>query len=81
MDANRRQLMTERDAALKAGDVARFQALTVQIAALPLKGVKPLTQRDIQRYADRTRAREIAAYETDDPADDSAADFARKCGL
>jgi hypothetical protein len=50
MDTNRRNLMTERDAALKAGDIARFHELTRQIAALPMKGVKPLTQQDIDRW-------------------------------
>lgn len=55
MDTNRRDLMTRRDAALKAGDIAQFQALTAQIAALPLAGVPALTQKDIASYnADRT---------------------------
>lgn len=45
--------MAERDAALAAGDTARFQALTAQIAALPMKGVAPLTQQDIDRYVSR----------------------------
>lgn len=47
----RRDLMADRDAALKAGDIATFQALTVQIAALPMKGVRKLTPNDIARYA------------------------------
>lgn len=51
MDTTRRQLMTERDSALAAGDFARFNELTKQIAALPLKGVPALTQQDIDRYA------------------------------
>lgn len=50
MDTTRRDLMTRRDAALAAGDIATFQALTLQIAQLPLKGVTPLTKRDIARY-------------------------------
>ena len=50
MDTTRRRLMAERDAALAAGDRATFQALTTQIAQLPLKGVAPLTTRDIDRY-------------------------------
>ena len=50
MDTNRRDLMAQRDAALKAGDIAAFQALTVKIAALPLKGVPALTPRDIAKY-------------------------------
>jgi hypothetical protein len=50
MDTIRRDLMTRRDAALKAGDIALFQSLTVQIAALPLAGVPALTQKDIDRY-------------------------------
>jgi hypothetical protein len=53
MDTTRRDLMAQRDAALKAGDMATFQALTVKIAALPMKGVKPLTARDIAKYAKR----------------------------
>jgi hypothetical protein len=50
MDKTRRDLMTRRDAALKAGDHATFQALTVEISKLPMKGVPELTQRDIDRY-------------------------------
>ena len=50
MESDRRELMARRDAALAAGDIATFQALTRQIADLPLNGVKPLTQRDIDRY-------------------------------
>jgi hypothetical protein len=50
MDTNRRDMMTRRDAALKAGDIALFQSLTTQIAALPLAGVPALTQKDIDRY-------------------------------
>ncbi len=51
MDTNRRELMARRDAALKAGDIPSFQRLTTEIAALPMKGVAPLTQKDIDRYA------------------------------
>ena len=50
MNTPRRELMAARDAALAGGDIATFQALTAKIAALPLVGVKPLTQRDIDRY-------------------------------
>jgi hypothetical protein len=50
MDTNRRELMTRRDAALKAGDIEQFHALTREIAQLPMKGVKPLTQQDIDRW-------------------------------
>lgn len=42
--------MTRRDAALAAGDYATFQALTAEIARLPLKGVPDLTPNDIARY-------------------------------
>lgn len=55
MDMTRRDLMTRRDAALQAGDIALFHALTRQIAELPLKGVPKLTQRDIKRYAKAKR--------------------------
>lgn len=51
MDTIRRQLMTERDAALKARDLPKFQALTRQIADLPMKGIRPLTEKDMARYA------------------------------
>ena len=50
MDMTRRDLMTRRDAALKAGDIATFQRLTTEIANLPLKGVKPLTPKDIAKW-------------------------------
>lgn len=50
MDNTRRQLMAERDAALAAGNLARFHELTRQIAALPLKGVPKLTPKDIDRW-------------------------------
>jgi len=53
MDTTRRDLMTRRDAALAAGDIATFQALTAQIAQLPMKGVEELTPKDIARYAAR----------------------------
>jgi hypothetical protein len=46
----RRDLMTRRDAALAAGDIATYQALTAEIAKLPLPGVKPLTPQDIDRW-------------------------------
>jgi len=50
MNTTRRQLMTLRDAAIKRGDFATMNALTLQIATLPLAGVPELTQRDIDRY-------------------------------
>jgi N-formylglutamate amidohydrolase len=50
METTRRHLMAERDKALAAGDLARFQDLTRRIAALPMRGVRPLTTKDIQRY-------------------------------
>ena len=48
--SSRRDLMTRRDAALAAGDIATFHALTGAIAHLPLKGVPALTAEDIDRY-------------------------------
>jgi len=45
--------MAERDKALAAKDYARFQALTLQIAKLPMKGIKPLTRADIARFTAR----------------------------
>ena len=48
--AARRELMARRDAALAAGDIAEFQRLTSEIAALPMKGVATLTQKDVARY-------------------------------
>lgn len=51
----RRELMADRDAALAAGDHAAFQALTTQIANLPLKGVPELTPKDITRYHAKAR--------------------------
>jgi len=60
MDINprhiRRELMTRRDAALAAGDIAQFQALTTQIAGLPMPGVAPLTAKDIERWNKRRGA-------------------------
>ena len=53
MDTKRRELMARRDAALKAGDVATFQALTTEISKLPMKGVPELTQKDIDRWNKR----------------------------
>lgn len=53
MDTTRRDLMTKRDAALKAGDIATYQALTTQIAHLPMKGIPELTKKDIDRYVAR----------------------------
>ncbi len=50
MDMTKRDLMTQRDAALKAGDIATFQRLTQQIADLPMKGVPTLTPKDIEKY-------------------------------
>lgn len=49
----RRTLMAERDAALAAGDIARFQALTTEIARLPMNGVPELTPKDIERWNKR----------------------------
>lgn len=49
----RRALMAQRDAALAAGDIAQFQALTTQIAALPMPGVPELTAKDIARWNQR----------------------------
>ena len=46
----RRQLMAERDAALRARDYPRYQELTRRIAHLPLAGVRPLSPKDIDRY-------------------------------
>jgi hypothetical protein len=43
-------MMAERDKALAAGDVKRFQELTTEIAKLPMPGVAALTQKDIDRY-------------------------------
>ena len=56
MDTTRRDLMARRDAALKAGDIATFQALTTEIARLPLKGVPELTPKDIERWNKRKEA-------------------------
>jgi hypothetical protein len=50
MMTTRRELMAKRDEALRNGDTAAFQALTKQIAELPMPGVAPLTQKDIDRY-------------------------------
>lgn len=50
MPTKRRELMAERDVALKNGDIATFQRLTRQIAELPMNGIAPLTKRDIDRY-------------------------------
>lgn len=47
----RRELMAERQKALAAGDIARFQELNRKIAALPMRGVPALTAKDIARYA------------------------------
>lgn len=51
MDTKRRTLMHERNEALSVRDFARYQLLTVQIAHLPMKGIKPLTQRVMDAYA------------------------------
>lgn len=51
MDMNRRELMTRRDAALDARDIATYQALTLEISKLPLKGVPELTPKDMAKYA------------------------------
>lgn len=48
--AAKKPLIAERNAALAAGDIARFQAITLQIALMPMTGVRPLTQRDIDKY-------------------------------
>jgi hypothetical protein len=55
MNTDRRALMAERDKALATGDIAKFQELTVRIAALPMKGIPDLTARDIQKYVSRKR--------------------------
>lgn len=57
MDTTRRDLMARRDAALKAGDIATFQRLTAEIAALPMQGVPALTDKDIDRYVAGTKRR------------------------
>lgn len=49
----RRDLMAQRDAALSAGDIARFHALTAQIAELPVAGVPRLTDADKARWSAR----------------------------
>lgn len=46
----RRALMAERDKAVAAKDWCRMNALTRQIAELPLAGMPALTDRDIARY-------------------------------
>lgn len=46
----RRELMARRDAALAAGDIAQYQSLTTQIAALPMPGIPVLTKKDIERW-------------------------------
>lgn len=51
----RRELMDARQRALAAGDLATFQQLTIQIAALPLPGLPALTPADIARYLQATR--------------------------
>jgi hypothetical protein len=50
-NTKRRELMARRDAALKAGDVATFQALTVEISKLPLHGVRE--PKDIAKYVSK----------------------------
>ena len=50
MDTKRRALMKARDAALAARDLKRFQLLTVEIAALPMKGIPAPTAKSIARY-------------------------------
>lgn len=52
----RKAMTTERNEALAAGDIKRFQELTTAIANLPMPGVAPLTQKDIDRYARRGRS-------------------------
>ena len=49
----RRELMTERDKALAAGDIKMFQELTTRLAALPMKGVPPLTAASIKRWNEK----------------------------
>ena len=48
--AARRELSRRRSLALAAGDIATFQRLTVEMAALPMQGVPKLTAKDITRY-------------------------------
>ena len=52
----RRRLMGERDTAIAQRDWATMQALTTRIAALPLRGVRQLSQRDIAKYITRKNA-------------------------
>jgi hypothetical protein len=52
----RRALMAERDAALAAHDHERWNALTVALAQLPMRGVASLTPADAAKYA-RTKSR------------------------
>ena len=57
MTTTRRDLMAERDKAVAAGDWQRMNELTKQIADLPMAGIKPLTQADIDRYvSDKKRS-------------------------
>jgi len=57
MDTTRRQLMSERDKAIAAGDFQTANALTKQIADLPMKGVPALTARDVDRYVNGKKRR------------------------
>lgn len=60
----RRRLMAERDAALAAGNHARFQELTTELSNLPLNGVPELTPKDIARWnkshASRAKLRKVS---------------------
>jgi hypothetical protein len=53
MDMTRSELMLERDKAIAERNWLRMNELTKALAALPMRGVKPLTTRDIERYAKR----------------------------
>ena len=57
MDKTRRDLMAQRDAAMAARDFTTANALTRQIANLPLRGVPELTPKDIARYVSGKRRR------------------------
>lgn len=50
MDNKRRELMVRRDAALAARNIALYQALTVEIAKLPMRGIPAPTPKSIARY-------------------------------
>ncbi len=53
MDKKRFELMKQRDAALAARNISLFQSLTTEIAKLPMKGIAPLRQSDIDKWNKR----------------------------